>query len=181
MANVNKDRATLKRLVESYGKQDVLKFINHLNENESLFDDIENTVRTLQQPIARNFIALNAPFKEFISEDYEQDEDGYIYMFPDTLWNGGPVEEEFIEDNWMPRGDYILSPALLINPDTQDVKFVVGYSDEDGEDQENYEVNYSNAQQFANDFMQMYAYTTRHHETMDHIITHWMNGATKIW
>lgn len=32
MANVNKDRETLKRLVESYGKQDVLKFVNHINE-----------------------------------------------------------------------------------------------------------------------------------------------------
>ena len=32
MANVNKDRETLKRLVESYGKQDVLKYVNHLNE-----------------------------------------------------------------------------------------------------------------------------------------------------
>jgi hypothetical protein len=33
MNTVNKDRETLKRLVESYGKQDVLKFVNHLNED----------------------------------------------------------------------------------------------------------------------------------------------------
>ena len=181
MANIHKDRAELKRLVESYGKQDVLKFVKHLNINESLFDDIENTTRALQQPIAQNFIALNAPFREFMSEDYEQDEDGYIYLFPDTLWDSGPAEEEFIEENWMPRGDYILSPALLINPDTQDIKFVVGYSDEDGEVQESYEVNYNNARQFANDFMQMYSYAASHRETMDHIITHLMKGARKIW
>lgn len=180
MKQIDKDRKELKRLVESYGKQDVLKFVNHLNEDDGLFNYLENKVRALQQPVAQNFIARNAPLREFITEDYEQDEDGYIYLSPDTLWDNGPEEEEFIEDNWMPRGDYMLYPALLINPDTNDVKFVVEYSDEDGEVQESYEVNYNSAQQFADDFMTMYFYTTRHHETMDHIITHWMKGAKKI-
>lgn len=32
MKQVDMDRETLKRLVESYGKQDVLKFVNHINE-----------------------------------------------------------------------------------------------------------------------------------------------------
>ena len=38
MSNINKDRKELQRLVESYGKQDVMKYVNHLDEgtlNES--------------------------------------------------------------------------------------------------------------------------------------------------
>jgi len=49
MNTVNRDRETLKRLVESYGKQDVLKFVNHLNEgiNEDdaityIYDTVNN-------------------------------------------------------------------------------------------------------------------------------------------
>lgn len=43
MNTLNRDRNTLKRLVESYGKKDVLNFVKHLNEEQtdSLFlDDI---------------------------------------------------------------------------------------------------------------------------------------------
>ena len=32
MKEIDKDRATLKRLVESYGKKDVLEYVNHINE-----------------------------------------------------------------------------------------------------------------------------------------------------
>ena len=39
MNNVNLDRAILNRLVESYGKTDVLKFVSHLNEELSLDQD----------------------------------------------------------------------------------------------------------------------------------------------
>lgn len=39
MNNVNLDRAILNRLVESYGKTDVLKFVRHLNEELSLDQD----------------------------------------------------------------------------------------------------------------------------------------------
>ena len=41
MNTLNRDRNTLKRLVESYGKKDVLTFIRHLNEEqtESLYID----------------------------------------------------------------------------------------------------------------------------------------------
>lgn len=39
MKAIDKDRATLKRLVESYGKEDVLKFINEGIEGDSLFPE----------------------------------------------------------------------------------------------------------------------------------------------
>jgi hypothetical protein len=39
MKTIDKDRATLKRLVESYGKQDVLKFVKHLNEESEEYSD----------------------------------------------------------------------------------------------------------------------------------------------
>ena len=36
MTTLNRDRNTLKRLVESYGKKDVLNFVRHLNESANL-------------------------------------------------------------------------------------------------------------------------------------------------
>lgn len=33
MSTLNKDRAELRRLVESYGKEDVIKYVNHINES----------------------------------------------------------------------------------------------------------------------------------------------------
>lgn len=47
---VNKDRTILKRLVESYGKEDVMKYVNHLNESR---DDDMNAVQNCVNTIAR--------------------------------------------------------------------------------------------------------------------------------
>jgi hypothetical protein len=40
MNNIHKDRATLKYLVESYGKRDVLNYINHLDEVYHIGDEV---------------------------------------------------------------------------------------------------------------------------------------------
>ena len=39
MKQIDKDRAELKRLVESYGKADVVKFVKHLNEESEEYSD----------------------------------------------------------------------------------------------------------------------------------------------
>ena len=39
MTTLNRDRNTLKRLVESYGKKDVLNFVRHLNESVNISQD----------------------------------------------------------------------------------------------------------------------------------------------
>lgn len=43
MNTLNKDRNILKRLVESYGKKDVLNFVRHLNENTNELTEEEKT------------------------------------------------------------------------------------------------------------------------------------------
>lgn len=47
MSTLKRDRIMLKRLVESYGKKDVLNFVRHLNESESIdrydFLDYDNS------------------------------------------------------------------------------------------------------------------------------------------
>ena len=43
-----RDRKTLKRLVEQYGKKDVLNFVRHLNES-SVFDTIKNSAGPLSK------------------------------------------------------------------------------------------------------------------------------------
>ena len=40
MRTVNKDRESLKRIVESYGKEDVLKYVKHINEGVGRFDEM---------------------------------------------------------------------------------------------------------------------------------------------
>ena len=137
MKQIDKDRNSLKRLVESYGKKDVLNYVRHLNENTDdwwddeddfeKYEELEDIVRNLQAPVTAAFRKQRINFEEFMTEDYDQDDDGYIWVSPDTLWNNGPVEDEFIRNNWMPRkDDIILAPALLINPETEDIIFLVG-------------------------------------------------------
>ena len=256
MSTINKDKAELRRLVESYGKKDVLNFVKHLNEDweqdfakekaereywfniqiklyedrfgklgyserEALqvlgnnlflagrkferqylkenglikdtntssenyeydsekYEELEDTVRNLQAPVTAAFHKQGINFEEFMTDDYDQDDDGYIWVSPDTLWNNGPVEDEFIRNNWMPRkDDIILAPALLINPETEDIIFLVGYEDEDS-DQVEYKVQYTNPAQFAKDFKTMYNYAKTHrNESYDSVIKTMMNGAVK--
>ena len=47
MRNLNKDRAELKRLVESYGKADVLKYVNHVDESRQ--DDLDAIQKCVSQ------------------------------------------------------------------------------------------------------------------------------------
>ena len=39
MRTIKEDRATLQRLVESYGKADVVKFVKHINEDAKGYDE----------------------------------------------------------------------------------------------------------------------------------------------
>lgn len=39
MRTIKQDRATLQRLVESYGKADVVKFVKHINEDDEGYDE----------------------------------------------------------------------------------------------------------------------------------------------
>ena len=47
MSNIHKDRAELKRLVESYGKTDVLKYVNHVDESRQ--DDLDAIQKCVSQ------------------------------------------------------------------------------------------------------------------------------------
>lgn len=186
MKQIDKDRKELQRLVEAYGKQDVLKFVKHLNEAYT-GDYVEDIIAELQAPVALAFRNRGFDFDFFMGEDYnDTDAEGYVYVYPNTLWNGGPAEQEEIERTWMPKGadesfgGIILAPALLINPDTKDVRYVVGYEEDESGEGNEYEVQYSDPATFATDFARMFSYARNHHETYDHIISHWMHYATKI-
>ena len=47
MKAIDKDRAELKRLVESYGKADVLKYVNHVDESRQ--DDLDAIQKCVSQ------------------------------------------------------------------------------------------------------------------------------------
>ena len=50
MNQIDKDRNILRRLVESYGKRDVIKFVNHLNEEDSFsFPDYEDLFSKMRE------------------------------------------------------------------------------------------------------------------------------------
>lgn len=56
MNTVKQDRAELKRLVESYGKKDVLTFVNHINEHRDSMHDIKKARKADYDRIAQECI-----------------------------------------------------------------------------------------------------------------------------
>ena len=62
MNNINKDRTTLKKLVESYGKKDVLNFVRHLNESNT-YD--ENDANIYDDLMKRKLINAHNVFKRY--------------------------------------------------------------------------------------------------------------------
>lgn len=100
MNTLNRDRNTLKRLVESYGKKDVLNFVRHLNENiNGLTEEEKNAVINsidfyMFESGGSSFYADDDEFgrfydaelqgetlKLYISDEYDlgDPEDGYEY------------------------------------------------------------------------------------------------------
>ena len=79
MNTLNRDRNTLKRLVESYGKKDVLNFVRHLNESVNITQN-----------------------------DLEAFRNGcYCGVDLASAYTGGP-SIIFNLDEWCPDGDYII-------------------------------------------------------------------------
>lgn len=158
MNTLHRDRNTLKRLVESYGKKDVLNFVKHLNEDfddsdyDFLFDD--KKIRKIQAPYERAFRAVGCPFRRFMNDDPDLDDDGYLWLYPDTLWNAGPAEDEFIQNKWIVRNKYIVAPGLLINEDG-DVICIVGYENNSTGDQTSFVVDVDSPEDFANSYISM--------------------------
>lgn len=227
---VIKDRNKLKRLVESYGKEDVLNFIEHLDENlengadaniftyknhvlneyqtnfgklndytkgyienalmtaysigvregiqignkkedtlnstenmdseDNEFDKFpydEDQLRRIQKPYELAFKKVNLPFHEFIEDEAGLDDEGYIGLYPDSLYNDGPLEDEFIQNNWIAREHYIISPGLLVNED-EDVLCMISYNTYDSDDdnyQNCYIVDVDSPEDFAKSYSEM--------------------------
>lgn len=158
MNTLNRDRNILKRLVESYGKKDVLNYVRHLNED---FDDWEDEfpyddqqIERIQNLYGKAFKSAGCPFERFMNDDPDLDDDGYLWLYPDTLWNAGPVEDEFIQNNWIVRGKYIVAPGLLINEDG-DVICIVGYENNNTGVQTSFVVDVDSPEDFANSYINM--------------------------
>ncbi len=88
---LNRDRNILKRLVESYGKKDVLNFVRHLNESYTS-DDFANAIHNWEE---NDDETLYDMMKE-ISEPYAKEFDNCgIYI---TFSNDSPDESYTRED-----------------------------------------------------------------------------------
>lgn len=95
MKQIDKDRNTLKRLVESYGKKDVLNFINHLNESYESYPNVKELPYFTEEDKKQysKFINnyLRAP-KRFIN-DFYIDRFGWEQSVRDVCF--GLAKEEF--------------------------------------------------------------------------------------
>lgn len=96
MRNVKQDRKELQRLVESYGKEDVTEFINHINEEEEVDPKKAAAIKeaiTRIQPLKLNpeqFAKIKMMFE--ILYDY-----GYSDGFDDGVDDGEESASEEVE------------------------------------------------------------------------------------
>ena len=126
MNTLNRDRNTLKRLVESYGKKDVLNFVRHLNESFDNYDflDYDDCYEIFNGPDADlveelfekyNFdISIIANIPELLSILKRRYPDFKIinnsYKWAVVLWN---PEEGVLSPSWTDDEDYIDLVGLL--------------------------------------------------------------------
>ena len=126
MNNINKDRNTLKGLVESYGKKDVLNFVRHLNESFDEYDflDYDDCYEIFNGPDADlveelfekyNFdISIIANIPELLSILKRRYPDFKIinnsHKWAVVLWN---PEEGVLSPSWVDNEDYIDLVGLL--------------------------------------------------------------------
>ena len=126
MNTLNRDRNTLKRLVESYGKKDVLNFVRHLNESFDNYDflDYDDCYEIFNGPDADlveelfekyNFdISIIANIPELLSILKRRYPDFKIinnsYKWAVVLWN---PEEGVLSPSWTDDEDYIGLVGLL--------------------------------------------------------------------
>ena len=123
---LNRDRNTLKRLVESYGKKDVLNFVRHLNESFDEYDflDYDDCYEIFNGPDADlveelfekyNFdISIIANIPELLSILKRRYPDFKIinnsHKWAVVLWN---PEEGVLSPSWADNEDYIDLVGLL--------------------------------------------------------------------
>lgn len=93
MNTLNKDRNTLKQLVESYGKKDVLTFIKHLNEEQTDSLYIDDIIYNQQYRRSR----LVQDISPYLHDDSNED------MLIDSivlLWSGSDfdLKDEMVDD-----------------------------------------------------------------------------------
>ena len=126
MTTLNRDRNTLKRLVESYGKKDVLNFVRHLNESFDEYDflDYDDCYEIFNGPAADlveelfekyNFdISIIANIPELLSILKRRYPDFKIinnsHKWAVVLWN---PEEGVLSPSWADNEDYIDLVGLL--------------------------------------------------------------------
>ncbi len=99
MNTVNRDRETLKRLVESYGKQDVLKFVKHLNEESEEYSD-GDYIASMLNSMCNSPRYTRANQIADISEDIadESEEDSLLLDFANS-W-GLEDEPTWVTEEW---------------------------------------------------------------------------------
>lgn len=93
MNTLNRDRNALKRLVESYGKKDVLTFIKHLNEEQTDSLYIDDIIYNQQYRRSR----LVQDISPYLHDDSNED------MLIDSivlLWSGSDfdLKDEMVDD-----------------------------------------------------------------------------------
>lgn len=93
MNTLNRDRNTLKQLVESYGKKDVLTFIKHLNEEQTDSLYIDDIIYNQQYRRSR----LVQDISPYLHDDSNED------MLIDSivlLWSGSDfdLKDEMVDD-----------------------------------------------------------------------------------
>lgn len=126
MNKINNDRNTLKRLVESYGKKDVVNYVRHLNESFDEYDflDYDDCYEIFNGPDADlveelfekyNFdISIIANIPELLSILKRRYPDFKIinnsYKWAVVLWN---PEEGVLSPSWVDNEDYIDLVGLL--------------------------------------------------------------------
>ena len=93
MNTLSRDRNTLKRLVESYGKKDVLTFINHLNEEQTDSLYIDDIIYNQQYRRSR----LVQDISPYLHDD--SNEDTLINSIV-LLWSGSDfdLKDEMVDD-----------------------------------------------------------------------------------
>jgi hypothetical protein len=108
MRTIDKDRAELKRLVESYGKRDVLNYVNHLDEGIGSFmrrtfagKSIEEQVKAIETALStyhklymKRFLNITPKGKETFRREYDA-----LADIERRIKRGEKVQEEEIQQH----------------------------------------------------------------------------------